>query len=278
MTEELRAGGVRVQRAAPAGPDRDDQRPPLLLVHGGMHGSWCWDNYLSYFSDAGWDTLALNWYGHGGSDDLAPDVQRGRSIGDVTEEIGLVAATLPRPPVVVGHSMGGLAAQAYAQDNEVAGLVLIAAAAPAEVGGPETEMPVDFSALYPVFPFEVACGLFFQDVPEAQAREYYARLVPESPRAVWEVTRWTLSVDRSRVSCPVLVVGGDVDALVQTDITRNLAAHYDAELVMLPGRGHSILLEPRWREAAGQIADWLGRLKQPEGSLPAMAPALSGPR
>ena len=267
MTEELRIGGVRVERSAPATQSTDNHRPPLLLVHGGSHGSWCWANYLSCFSDAGWDTLALNWYGHGGSEDLAPEALVNRSICDVTEEIGLVAATLPRPPVVVGHSMGGLAAQVYAERNEVAGLVLIASVVPEEVGGPVNEIPVDFSAPFPVLPFEVAWHMFFEGVPEADARELYALLVPESPRAVWEASRWTVSVDRSRISCPVLVIGGEIDMLCPAEITRNLAAHYDAEYIQVPGRGHSIMLEPRWRETADQIADWLGRLKAPAESL-----------
>jgi pimeloyl-ACP methyl ester carboxylesterase len=267
MTEELRIGGVRVERCAPATPGTGAQRPPLLLVHGGSHGSWCWANYLSYFSNAGWDTLALNWYGHGGSEDLAPEALVNRSICDVTEEIGLVAATLPRPPVVVGHSMGGLAAQVYAERNEVAGLVLIGSVVPEEVGGPVNEIPVDLSALFPVLPFEVAWQMFFQGVPEAVAREFYARLTPESPRAVWEATRWTVSVDRSKISCPVLVIGGETDILCPAEITGNLAAHYGAEYIFVPGRGHNIMLEPRWRETADQIAGWLGRLKVPAESL-----------
>lgn len=273
MTEELRIGGVRVERCAPVGQSPDDQRPPLLLVHGGSHGSWCWENYLSYFSNAGWDTLALNWYGHGGSEDLAPEALVNRSIVDVTEEIGLVAGTLPRPPVLFGHSMGGLAAQAYAERNEVAGLVLIASVVPLEVGAPVNEIPVDRSAPFPVLPFEVASEMFFQGLPETEARGLYARLVPESPRAVWEASRWTVSVDRSRILCPVLVIGGEVDILCPAEITRNLAAHYDAEYIFLPGRGHSIILEPRWRETADQIADWLGRLKAPAASLAGTAVA-----
>jgi pimeloyl-ACP methyl ester carboxylesterase len=266
MTEELRIEGVRVERAAPHGHDTSDQRPPLLLVHGAYHGSWCWQNYLSYFSNAGWDTRALNWYGHGGSRDLTPEALVNRSAADLTEEIGLVARTLPRPPVVFGHSLGGLAAQVYAESNEVAGLVLIGSGVPLEVSGPLNDLPVDLSVPFPVVPFEVAQQMFFPGVPETQAREYYARLTPESPRAVWEATRYTVSVDRSRISCPVLVVGGEIDMVCPAEVATKLAAHYDAEYIVLPGRGHSMLVEPRWREAAGQIADWLGRLTTQAGS------------
>jgi hypothetical protein len=33
---------------------------PLLFVHGGWHGAWCWDNFLNYFADAGYRAVALS--------------------------------------------------------------------------------------------------------------------------------------------------------------------------------------------------------------------------
>ena len=28
---------------------------PLLFVHGAWHGAWCWENFLSYFAEHGYE-------------------------------------------------------------------------------------------------------------------------------------------------------------------------------------------------------------------------------
>jgi len=32
---------------------------PLLFVHGGWHGAWCWENFLDFFADAGYRAVAV---------------------------------------------------------------------------------------------------------------------------------------------------------------------------------------------------------------------------
>jgi pimeloyl-ACP methyl ester carboxylesterase len=103
-------------------------------------------------------------------------------------------------------------------------------------------------------PFEVARELFFQGLSEVDAWCYYSLLEPESPQAVYEVTRgWTISVDKVRISHPILVVGAELDNLAPPHLVRNLADHYGADYLFLFGKGHSVLLEPEWRLAARGI-------------------------
>lgn len=33
---------------------------PLLFVHGGWHGAWCWENFLDFFADAGYRAVAMS--------------------------------------------------------------------------------------------------------------------------------------------------------------------------------------------------------------------------
>jgi pimeloyl-ACP methyl ester carboxylesterase len=40
-------------------------------------------------------------------------------ITDIKEEIALVASTLSAPPIVIAHSMGGMAAQKFAEENDL---------------------------------------------------------------------------------------------------------------------------------------------------------------
>ncbi|HMD27030.1 MAG TPA: alpha/beta fold hydrolase [Steroidobacteraceae bacterium] len=41
---------------------------PLLLVHGGWHGAWCWDeHFLDFFADKGYRAVALSLRNRGNS-------------------------------------------------------------------------------------------------------------------------------------------------------------------------------------------------------------------
>jgi pimeloyl-ACP methyl ester carboxylesterase len=247
--------GVHVERAFP--PESTPHPAPIIFVHGGCHGSWVWENYLPYFARAGWDCHALNWFGHGQS---APhgDLIR-RTITDVAEEISLVAEQFKTPPVIVGHSMGSLASQKFAEMHDVSALVLIAPVVPREVGGEVIELPLDFEQVWSPPPFEIACNLWFQNLSEQDARRYYEKLCPESPMAVHEATRWTASIDRTMISNPALVVSGEIDILTPASTGRALAQFYGADYKYLRGQGHSVLLAPQWRETAQFVEGWLRR-------------------
>src|SRR5690242_6388280 len=82
-------------------------RPPLLFVHGLGHGAWCWENWLTDAAEAGYPSFAVSLRGHGGSDGRL----RTSRLGHYVDDVIAAAAALPAPPVIVGHSMGGLVVQ-----------------------------------------------------------------------------------------------------------------------------------------------------------------------
>src|ERR1700754_3534580 len=98
-------------------PQRESGKPPLLFVHGAWHGAWCWDeNFLDYFADNGYRSLAMNLRGHGKSP--APKPAQRRSIANYVDDVESVAQSLPQPPVVIGHSLGGFVVQKYLEIHE----------------------------------------------------------------------------------------------------------------------------------------------------------------
>jgi len=248
-------GGVHFESAFPQGVERKTH--PIIFVHGGCHGSWAFQNYLNFFASSGWEGHALNWFNHNESQSLPLERFVARGIADVKEEIALVASTLNVPPVVVGHSMGGMAAQKFAEENNLRALVLIAPVVPVEAGVDSIDLAIEAGQVWLVPPFDVARQLFFSGLDDEQAKHFYSLLCPESPRCVYEATRFTVSVDYKNIDCPIFALGAEQDFLVPPSYVRALADLSGADLHLVAGRGHNLLLEPKWRETAGLISEWL---------------------
>lgn len=249
-------GDVAVSWSRAADPGR---RPPLLLVHGGCHAGWAWERLQPFLAELGWDSVALNWYGRGGSAPLAdPSAALQRGIPDVAREIGVVAGSLPAPPVVVGHSMGGLAALCYASEKPVAALVLLTPVAPALPGLEPLDVPVDLAQWWLPPDEETARFLFFDAVGDEEAGHYASALVPESPLAVWQATRWTVPVPSPPYGGATLVVSASDDPLVPPPVSQTLVDHLRADHVALTGQGHGVTLNPICQQVGTVMADWLG--------------------
>jgi pimeloyl-ACP methyl ester carboxylesterase len=90
-------------------PENKTHDTPLLFVHGAWHGAWCWENFLPYFAQQGYEAHALSLRGHGGSQ--GHDKLRWTSIHDYVADVAQIAQTLSSPPVVIGPSMGGYVVQ-----------------------------------------------------------------------------------------------------------------------------------------------------------------------
>ena len=169
----------------------ESDRPPLLFVHGAGHGAWCWaEHFLDFFAEHGFDSYALSLRGHGKSG--GRERLRWTSIADYVSDVEQVAAGLPREPVLVGHSLGGLVVQKYLEAHEAPAAVLLA---PPSVRGllggalrtlrehPWLSLQVLLSGtprrLFAT-PELVRKFFFSPELGEEQVREYAARMGSES--------------------------------------------------------------------------------------------------
>jgi pimeloyl-ACP methyl ester carboxylesterase len=111
-------------------PERRSRRKPLYLIHGELGGSWLWHRYLGYFAPRGWEGHAINLRGHYWSETIDfAEVDFATYIDDVLAGADL----MPRPPIVIGHGMGGLLAMRVAQERPLSALILLSPALPAQL-------------------------------------------------------------------------------------------------------------------------------------------------
>ena len=84
-------------------PERRSRKPPLLLIHGALTGSWLWTEFAAYLAERGWEAHAMNLRGHFTSDvaDLAETTMR-----DYADDVGVAMRQLGRPAVTAREERG----------------------------------------------------------------------------------------------------------------------------------------------------------------------------
>lgn len=247
-------------------PQRVTAPAPLVFVHGAWHGAWCWEeHFLDYFAERGWPAYAFDLRGHGlspGSDEL-----RSASIADYVEDLASVVATLDRPPVLIGHSMGGLIVQRYLESHTVPAAVLMAAVPPRGAWRATFRTarrhPIAFAKANVTLNLGPIVGtpalardlLFSRTTDPAFTKAHPPRLQDESYKAyVGMLLRWPRP---DRVVSPVLVLGGSDDQVFHPSEVAATAAAYRTSADIFPAMGHDMMLEPDWSHVADRIETWL---------------------
>ncbi|MGH3971338.1 MAG: alpha/beta hydrolase [Mycobacterium sp.] len=239
---------------------------PLLFVHGGWHGAWCWDDhFLDFFADAGYRAVALSLRGHGASP--TPKPLHKVSIADYIDDLRSVADELGGGPVLIGHSLGGFVIQRYLEQHSAPAAVLVGSLPPQGVLGAAVRVwrrrpAMMFGAFKdrPLLRFLATPALtreylFCADTPEAVVESCMRRAGAESVRAA--MTDPSLRrVKTHRVTTPILVLGAEYDGFVSVGEVRATARAYATEPEFF-SMGHNMMLEPGWADVAERIHAWL---------------------
>ncbi|MCW2549884.1 MAG: esterase [Mycobacterium sp.] len=150
---------------------------PLVLVHGGMHGSWCWDATLP-FLESPFTTVDLPGRGRRPAD--LSKVTLADCVDAVIEDAD--AQGFSRF-VLVGHSLGGvtITETAVQHPDRIAALVYVGALIPGPAQSASEVMTGGPSEAMPVLPEELARTLFGTGLDDEEWAEHYAGLVPDAP-------------------------------------------------------------------------------------------------
>ena len=242
----------------------------IVMAHGAFCGGWAFDRFAGPFREAGFEVLTPDLRGHGADD--PPGAVAGISMADFAADIGALCASLPAPPVLIGHSMGGLVAQLAARRVRLAGLVLLAPSPPWGVTHASLEEAATAFGVQMLGPF--ADGALAPDadlmrrysldrMPRAERDAIVARLRPESALAVRQTLNWwldpfmTTSVGAGPLPAPALVIGGERDVVHSEPTVRATAARIGAAVRILPGMSHWLVGEPGWDAVAAATMDWM---------------------
>ena len=245
--------------------------PVIVCVHGLTSNEDVWAPMAPLLLDAGFQLVAINQRGHGGSTEGTAgygSTQLGEDLAEIFETLDLHANAL------MGHSMGAMASLAYAVHQpvrfreRVSSLVLIAGAASLRtprhgvglrVGG--VTIP---GALQPpndrlwigtgLSAFGARPSLHMIDSAVAQFQRCPE---PVRSRATGGLRAHDVRDLLHEVSVPTLVIGGTRDQLIRPRQVEVLAQGIEkATLEMFYRAGHMLIWE-RYEDVALTIVDWL---------------------
>jgi len=243
---------------------------PIVMVHGAFCGGWVFEAFEKPFQHAGHDVHRPDLRGHAPDD--PPDAVANLSMAAYASDIAAYCARLPEPPVLIGHSMGGLVAQIVASRTPVRAVALLAPSAPwgvvvASLGeavaafGVQMMGPFWSGAIPPDRSAMLSYGLS-RAQPEARDA-VLARLRHESGRAIAQTLNWwfdpfmTTSVGPGPLKVPSLALVGDRDRIHAPASVRQTANRIGAAFEIVPGVGHWMLAEAGVERLAQTILDWL---------------------
>jgi pimeloyl-ACP methyl ester carboxylesterase len=213
----------------------------LVFLPGLWAGPESWRAVASYLGHRGWEGMLLDLRGVPGGVEA-----RGGAVAEF-------AATLPAPPVLVGHDAGALVALVAAARGPVLASVLLGPLVPATVAAHRlVRSPAARLALLlgrPVPP-PGDSTLATWSAPPAARRA----LAPEPASLVRATMR---GAPPPAPSQPTLTLVGDHDPMVPLPAARTFATSLGAELQVLEGAGHWPHAGPGWQQVVAIVHRWL---------------------
>jgi pimeloyl-ACP methyl ester carboxylesterase len=247
-------------------------RGVVLFVHGAYCGAWIWaETFLPYFCEQGWDCYAVSLRGHGGSEGSLT----WSTLSDYVDDVAAAMEKIGTPAVLIGHSMGGLVVQHYVgragKAASVLAAALISTVPPSGVASSAMHMSMIapdllwqlslLQTLGPeaVSPHVIQRAFLSPDVPIEAVKALLPKLQQESQRVATDL----LAPPQPKPPPigerpPMLVIGGDADAFLPVAAFRETATFWGADLKILQGAPHGIMIDTIWwQPAADTILEWL---------------------
>ena len=249
-------------------PESDARTTPILFVHGMFHGAWCWrDHFLPYFAQSGYAAHALSLRGHAGSE--GRERLRWASLADYVSDLRQVVNQLPSPPILVGHSMGGMITQKYLQSYQSPAAVLMASISPRGL------LPATLRVfrLYPLIFIKANLTLrtypvvgtperykelfLSPDITDGKLARYFEHVQDESYRAYLEMILFGLRPLSPITDTPLLVLGATNDTVISPSEVEATARRHNTKAEFFPNTAHCMMLEAGWQTVANHILGWL---------------------
>ncbi len=255
---------------------------PLIFIHGAWLSARSWENYVDYFDECGFAVSAPEWPRKRGDVEGMRETagaSAGLGVQEIVDHYEQLIRELDQPPVLIGHSYGGLFVELLLDRGLGRAGVAMSPAPPKGI------VALPFSTLKSAAPvlahpskwhvvvtltreeFTYAFVNTFSEEDAVAAYERYA--VPESGQIFYEGGFANFHLHpptevhfRNEDRVPLLLVGATQDHTVPASLTKAQYKRYErspakTDYLEFEGRPHLHMVAPDWQEVAGAIDSWL---------------------
>ena len=254
----------------------------IVFIHGAWVTPLCWEPFRGYFGQRGYATVAPAWPG---KDRSVEEIRRdpsplvGVGVAEIVDHYDRIIRALPEPPILIGHSFGGLFVQILLDRGLGAAGVAIDSAPPRGVLSFE---PSAYRALLSVlatpfgwrkvvrWSFERFRYGFVHTMPrDEQLAAYETHVTPETGRVFFQAAFAQFAPNSpTRVDfangrrAPLLMIAGAKDQIVPAALNRRNHRKYARSGAItdyreFADRTHWIIAQPGWQEVAEHVATWI---------------------
>jgi pimeloyl-ACP methyl ester carboxylesterase len=253
----------------------------IVLIHGLWMTPLCWEYWIPRYADRGFRVLAPAWPGiEAGIDELRRDPSPLARLGvtEIVDHYDAIIRDLPSPPIIMGHSFGGLFTQILLDRGLGAAGVAID---PAPVKGilllPFSSLKVAFPALrnpahnHRAMPitkeqFHYAFGNLLSEEASDAVYERYA--IPGPDHVLFQASLANFNPHAATAvdfdndeRAPLLLIGGGKDHIVPAAVTEaNFRLYRKSKAITdykeYGERSHYTLGQEGWEEVADYALDW----------------------
>lgn len=279
----------------------DSERIPLMLIHGAWLSSLSWENFADYFRNRGFAVSAPEWpRKQGDVEELRADAEelKGLGITEIVDHYEAQIRALDEPPVLIGHSFGGLIVELLLDRGLGRAGVALSPAPPKGIlvlpfsslkaAAPALAHPSRWHGIVPLTLEEFTYGFVNTFSAEEAAAAYERYAVPETGQIFFEAGFANFHLNpptevhfKNADRAPLLIVGAEKDNTVPASLARKQYEKYErsravTEYLEFEGRPHLLMAAEGWEEVAAGIDSWLdGVLDAPVLSAQGSAPESS---
>lgn len=247
----------------------------IVFIHGMFMTPRSWEKWIAYFTQAGYECIAPAWPLHEREPaSLRANIPPGTgnlALEGIIQQMERVVARCGEPPILIGHSIGGLIVQVLVNRGLAAAGVAISPVAPNAMLSLDwhflkSSMPI-LNPMKGNAPQEMSEERFHETfgnvLSEAQSRsEYEKYAVHESRNVLRTALGQAGRVDFHLDHAPLLLISGAKDHIIPHSLVHRNFLAYPAEagekaLHIFPNHGHHICNEPGWRDVVSYVEGWL---------------------
>jgi alpha-beta hydrolase superfamily lysophospholipase len=257
----------------------------LMLIHGAWLSSQSWENFADYFENRGFAVSAPEWPRKQG------DVEELREASDEIEGLGLTEIVdhyeseiraLDEPPILIGHSYGGLIVELLLDRGLGRAGVAMSPAPPKgilvlpfstlKVASSALAHPSKWHGAVPLTLEEFTYGFVNTFSSEDAEAAYEKYLVPETGQIFYEAGFANFHLHpptevhfKMSERAPLLIVGATKDHTVPSSLAHKQFEKYEksdaqTDYIEFEGRPHLMMVAEGWEEIAAKIEGWIDRV------------------